>query len=98
MSEKSFVIEVDVNYSEYVVRSAASWAFSDVENFPDISINSDSWLLLFNNSISMEQKAKFRCYLNDYRLRELVDITTDQERRKIIERAFRSAYLENLAN
>ena len=92
MRSESKCLKLDSVYSEYVIRSAASWTFSTLNNFPEISNESGQWCLLFKEPISSEIKSKFECYINDYRLRELIDSSTNQDRQKIISRALRSVY------
>lgn len=92
MTDETNIIEIDANYSEYVIRSAASWAFSELDNFPKIFNRSNKWKLFFQHPVSAEARSKFDCYLNDYRLRELIDTSTNQDRQKIIARALRSIY------
>jgi His-Xaa-Ser system protein HxsD len=92
MTTESMCIKLDSAYSEYVIRSAASWTFSALNNFPEISNKSGEWCLVFKEPISSQMKSKFECYINDYRLRELIDSSTNQDRQKIISRALRSVY------
>ena len=62
-TENNNILKVDSSYSEYVVRSACSWAFPASENFPNIKYNVGSWILIFDSPLSYDSKVKFKSYI-----------------------------------
>ena len=69
MTTESMCIKLDSAYSEYVIRSAASWTFSALNNFPEISNKSGEWCLVFKEPISSQMKSKFELVSKNKSLR-----------------------------
>ena len=67
-------------------------AFADSADFPGLILEQDEWLLEFDESPTEHQSSAFRSYLNDYRLRDLMDSKTDQLREKIVTKALLNVY------
>ncbi|ARN73308.1 hypothetical protein [Oceanicoccus sagamiensis] len=93
-TENNKILKISSSYSEYVVRSACSWAFPAPEEFPSIKVDMDSWVLTFDRALSCDSINKLNSYINDYRLREIIDSETGRERQKIVSRALSSVYRE----
>lgn len=93
------VIEIEAIFSEKSIRQAAGLAFAKSENFPNITYDkgSEVWKLNFDELIHSEEASHFREILNDYRLREFVDISTEGIREKIVHHALLNVY-ESLTN
>ena len=84
--------KLDYHYSEYVVRSACGWIFSDSNSFPQIKLEDGHWLLIFRQPISEEELSKLLTCLNDYRLREIIDGETNNLRQQILKSALVNVY------
>ncbi len=67
-------------------------AFSDSSDFPNLVRRKSEWVLGFNSPPAEHHSSAFRAYLNDYRLRDLIDSKTDQLREKIVTRALLNVY------
>lgn len=92
MNEPQFKIELGASYSEWVVRNAAAWAFSPGNIAVEVIVLPDSISLVSDSEVSTELKERFFRFLNDYRLRELIDEQTGYRRKEIMKRALQNVY------
>jgi len=92
MNSLRFKIDLNGSYSEWVVRNAAAWAFSSENLAVEIVSVPEGVYLASDNEISEELRERFFCFLNDYRLRELIDEQTGHKRKEIMKRALQNVY------
>jgi His-Xaa-Ser system protein HxsD len=92
LSPDTSIYHLDKDLSEWVVRNATAWAFARTEEFPEISKSKDSWILSFQEPISEEKIAVLKKYINDYKLREIIDQRSGELRLSISEAALKSCY------
>ena len=78
--------------SERTLRLAASWAFADAREFPEVKLEGDEAVLIWKEAPSDELVNRFLKALNDYVLREQIDVKTLGLREKIVGRALKRIY------
>lgn len=80
------------NYSEWVARSAYSWAFAKKGGSLSLEMGDGFIELVSDGDLTDEELGLFSQFLNDYRLRELIDQKTSHRRTEIFKRALNNVY------
>lgn len=90
--EKAFnkTIHVQGSYSEQTLRTAAAWAVDPRATF-NLRSTEQAWEIETDDA-SQDLEQRFFRYLNDIRLRELIDQKTNNLRTLIVERALKNIY------
>ncbi len=83
--------KISVEYTEWVVRQACAWTFQSAD-FPKVSLEEKSWVVSLASGFDEATIHLLERNLNEFRLREIIDVQTAGLRMKIVTHSLENTY------
>jgi len=83
--------KISLGYTEWVVRQACAWTFQSTE-FPKVSREEKSWVVSLASGFDEATISLLERNLNEFRLREIIDLQTADLRMKMVNHSLENTY------